>query len=58
MDERLLQVSVWNCCSIVGEHTMIGMVNIPLKRLHYAEIDRKGVKVIDRWFELLESVSH
>lgn len=47
-----LDVSVWNCGSIVGENCMIGMVNIPLRRLNNAPNDRKGVKTLESWFQL------
>lgn len=50
--EIALEVSVWNCGSIVGENSMIGTIHIPLKRLRDLPQDRKGVKVLESWFLL------
>ncbi|VDM27170.1 unnamed protein product [Toxocara canis] len=52
LETAALDVSVWNYGSIVGENCMIGMVNIPLKRLNNMPNDRKGVKTLESWFQL------
>ncbi|VDM96038.1 unnamed protein product [Thelazia callipaeda] len=50
--ERALEVSVWNCGSLVGENSIIGSVHIPLRKLVDIPTDRKGIKVLDGWFNL------
>uniref|UniRef100_A0A0R3S7G5 C2 domain-containing protein n=1 Tax=Elaeophora elaphi TaxID=1147741 RepID=A0A0R3S7G5_9BILA len=50
--DRALEVSVWNCGSLVGENSVIGSVHIPLRKLLDTPMDRKGVKILDGWFNL------
>ncbi|VDO48784.1 unnamed protein product [Brugia timori] len=49
---RALEVSVWNCGSLVGENSVIGFVHIPLRKLLDTPTDRKGIQVLDGWFNL------
>ncbi|EJW72796.1 hypothetical protein WUBG_16297, partial [Wuchereria bancrofti] len=49
---RALEVSVWNCGSLVGENSVIGFVHIPLRKLLDTPMDRKGIQVLDGWFNL------
>ncbi|VDK86356.1 unnamed protein product [Litomosoides sigmodontis] len=49
---RALEVSVWNCGSLVGENSVIGSVHIPLRKLLDTPVDRKGIKIVDGWFNL------
>uniref|UniRef100_A0A1I7VGA5 Phosphatidylinositol-4-phosphate 3-kinase n=1 Tax=Loa loa TaxID=7209 RepID=A0A1I7VGA5_LOALO len=49
---RALEVSIWNCGSLVGENSVIGSVHIPLRRLLDIPTDRKGIKILDGWFNL------
>lgn len=53
--DRALEVSVWNCGSLVGENSVIGSVVIPLRALSDVPMDRKGIKVLDGWFSLSAS---
>lgn len=49
---RALEVSVWHCGSLVGENSVLGFVHIPLRRLLDTPMDRKGIKILDGWFNL------
>ncbi|VDN22551.1 unnamed protein product [Gongylonema pulchrum] len=55
LEDRALEVSVWNCGSLVGENSVIGSVVIPLHTLLNIPVDRKGAKVLDGWFNLSAS---
>ncbi|KAM3726746.1 Phosphatidylinositol 3-kinase piki-1 [Dirofilaria immitis] len=50
--DRALEISVWNCGSLVGENSVIGSVHIPLRKLLDTPMDRKGIKILDGWFTL------
>uniref|UniRef100_A0A8R1XX44 Phosphatidylinositol-4-phosphate 3-kinase n=1 Tax=Onchocerca volvulus TaxID=6282 RepID=A0A8R1XX44_ONCVO len=50
--DRALEISVWNCGSLVGENSVIGSVHIPLRKLLDIPMDRKGIKILDGWFNL------
>ncbi|OZC04855.1 hypothetical protein X798_08177 [Onchocerca flexuosa] len=50
--DRALEISVWNCGSLVGENSVIGSVHIPLRKLLDIPVDRKGIKILDGWFNL------
>lgn len=50
--DRALEVSVWNCGSLVGENSVIGSVHIPLRKLLDTPVNRKGIKILDGWFNL------